>query len=265
MSPVVRDRGALASARGGCQTGIRPAHRTRARVGHPGTCTTRVGSGATIAISISSGVLAANAGLLTSFGIYMAADGSASGGGGDLPASNRGGSSARTMQTEVERGQAPLPRMERLTMYELHLSGLETMKPGEHPHLDASLDAPPAPGALAWLTIMERLAQELQFHTGAWAITLPLGTTNTIPDSTDRTTLIHHCDPASTSEPPYLSRLSEHWQLNSWEGELYNWKRQIAPTIVETISFNRSLIEADEGEPYWALLMLEISGRSSDL
>jgi hypothetical protein len=66
-----------------------------------------VGSGATIAITVSSEVLAANAGLLTSYGLYMAADGSASGGGGSHSSSGQGGSSASKMQTEVQRGQAP--------------------------------------------------------------------------------------------------------------------------------------------------------------
>lgn len=55
-------------------------------------------------------------------------------------------------------------------------------------------------------------------------------------------------------------RLESRWQLNTWEGELHSWKRQQSSGMVETISYSRSPLERDEGEPYVVSLMIEVAG-----
>lgn len=145
-------------------------------------------------------------------------------------------------------------------MPEVRLAEVLALKAGEHLHLDSVVDHPPAAGSPAWLPLVEDVAVRLRNHAGAWAVTLSLGTSSTLPTRAERSALISHCRADPSSEPPYVARLRKRWLLNTWEGEVHNWKRQVSTGIVETITFSRSLLEATEDLPFFGSLMLEVSG-----
>ena len=133
---------------------------------------------------------------------------------------------------------------------------LANLVPGQHVDVDGLVESPPPPGHRDWLPSLLGIAHFLASIGGRWIISLPLGTTTSMPTTGLLDEVVSSVSTEGLLEPPSVYRMVPVECPDRWEGENHRWSTRVSDSTIQVVSINRSHLEAEE--PFTASVLFEV-------